>query len=346
MPASTDAWTLTAAAFPADGSDEQQLRFFTRYAVLAPSNHNTQPWRFEIGRSALALRADARRRLPVMDPDDRELLMSCGAALFSLRTAARSFGRLPEVERLPDPDVPDLLARVRLGGDGGASPEAVALREAILRRRTNRRPFADRPLPVGLPGALCRAAEAEGARLHLYTDPADKAALADLIAEGDHRQFDDAAFRAELAAWIRSPSTGDGIAPHHQGVPKALDAAAPAVAAVVRRFDRGDGTAAKDHQLAQGAPTLAVLTTEDDTREAWLRAGEALGHVLLRAQVEGVQASYLNQPIEVAALRPRLRTALGLDGHPQILVRIGRGPQLDPSPRRPAEEVIEEAPAL
>lgn len=339
MPVLDDLWTIDPAAFPADGTNEAQLRFLVRYAVLAPSSHNTQPWQFIVGENMLSLYADRQRCLPVVDPVDRALVMSCGAALFFLRTAACHFGRTPEVERFPDAADPDFLASVRLGEVCGEAPEAEALFEAIPHRRTNRRPFAEAPLPPGLPNALRRAAKAEGAHLRLFTDGDDKAALADLIAEGDRIQFDDEAFRNELAAWIRSPSAGDGLALHSQGAPQALNIAAPVVAAVIRRFDVGDGTAARDHDLAEGAPTLALLMTEKDTPLEWLRAGEALGHVLLRAQVEGVQASFLNQPVEVPELRGRLRDVFCPGSHPQLLFRMGSGPDVEPSARRPIYEV-------
>ena len=109
---------------------------------------------------------------------------------------------------------------------------------------------------------------------------------------------------------------------------------------VVRTFDMGNGQAAKDRQLAEGSPVLAILGTEDDTPTDWLAAGQALAGVLLRAQAEGVAASFLNQPIEVPELRPQLRDAIGRSGFPQLLLRMGYGPEVKPTPRRTVEEVL------
>jgi hypothetical protein len=108
----------------------------------------------------------------------------------------------------------------------------------------------------------------------------------------------------------------------------------------VRTFDLGGGMAAKDRQIAAGSPALAVLGTTEERPEAWLRAGQALARVLLTARAADVWASFLNQPIEVPALRPRLRDLLGLEGHPQLLLRLGHGRDVRPSPRRPVEEVL------
>ena len=104
----------------------------------------------------------------------------------------------------------------------------------------------------------------------------------------------------------------------------------------------GEQQADKDRALTEAAPALVVLGTDSDEPLAWLRAGEALARVLLRARASGIVAAFLNQPIEVQPLRPRLRAALDREGYPQILVRIGRGPEIAPAPRRPPEEVTED----
>ncbi len=81
-------------------------------AVWAPSVHNTQPWRFTAAGQQVSLYADADRGLAVADPDGREMMISCGAALFNVRLALRSLGYIPETRVLPDPGQPALVARV------------------------------------------------------------------------------------------------------------------------------------------------------------------------------------------------------------------------------------------
>src|SRR5262252_3090101 len=83
-------------------------------ASRAPSVHNTQPWRFAVGPHAIDLCAGPERRLG-QDRGGREMLISCGAALFGLRLAMRGLGYLPAVRLLPDQSRPTLLARVALG---------------------------------------------------------------------------------------------------------------------------------------------------------------------------------------------------------------------------------------
>ena len=101
-----DPWNVSADDFPADGTSEEKLWFTVQYAILAPSSHNTQPWKFRIHGNVVELYADLSRALPVVDPDKRELIMSCGAALFHLRTAIRYFGYGCQVETFPEPGEP------------------------------------------------------------------------------------------------------------------------------------------------------------------------------------------------------------------------------------------------
>ncbi len=342
-PADREPWQVDAAEFPAGGAPRDQLRHCLRYAILAPSGHNTQPWRFVLRDRSVDLRADRSRALPVVDPDDRALAISCGAALGNLRLALARFGLEHAVVPAPDPRDPDLLARVHLtGGVRPPDEDALALFEAIPNRRTTRRPFEER-MPAARDLMACAAAAlAEGACLHLVTAPVERDRVADLVAEGDRAQMHDPAFRAELARWMKSrrDRDHDGLSGAAFGMPDLLT---PVGALAVRSVDMGDSVAEKDRALAASGPVLALLTTPDDTVADWLAAGQALSRVLLTLTARDLTAAFLNEPVEVAALRDRLRLTLGVGGVPQLLLRVGYGPALSPAARRPLSEVLTEA---
>lgn len=331
-------WHVSAEDFPADGYASDQLEFLLNYAVLAPSNHNTQPWLFRIGVTDLAVYADRRRALRVVDPQDRELTISAGAVVFNLRVAAEYFGHEYRVELLPDPTEPNLLARFHLGLRADTGAEDVLLFHAITQRRTNRQPFLPDPLPPDLCTRLQNAAAQEGAWLVCIQDEERRAVLAELIAQADRVQWTDAGFRRELAQWVRpKPGASDGIPVQDYGIQDWLAAAGPLI---LRTFNRGDGQAARDHELATQSPCLALLGTDTDTPHAWLQAGQALQHVLLTARSEGVFASFLCQPIEVPELRARVAEVVGQSGSPQVLLRLGYGPEVPPTPRRSPREML------
>ena len=335
-----DPWVEALDEFPITGTIPEKLRALLRVAVLAPSGHNSQPWLFRINDDAIELWADRARALPVVDPDDRELVISCGAALAFLRVAMRHFGYAGWVGLFPDSAEPDLLARVGLGEERRATAADHAPFHAIAKRRTNRFPFEPATVPEPVLGRARAVAEEEGAWLQTLRGEEDRIALADLIAEGDRIQMADRTFRRELAAWVHANRSGsrDGMPGYAHGVGSLASTVEPLV---IRTFDVGKGRAARDHELALGSPVLSVLWTEDDSARAWLTAGQALGRALLSLQQDGVSASYLNQPIEVPELRQRLREHLGRPGFPQIILRLGYSLRsVRPTPRRRVAEVV------
>ena len=334
-----DPWAEAVDEFPLLASDEAKLRALVHYAVLAPSGHNTQPWRFRLRGDALELRADRSRALPVGDPADRELVMSLGAALFHLRLAARRFGHHLLVRTFPGLDDRDLVASVQLGADEPPTALERRLFAVIPRRHTCRLPFEERVVSFPVVEGLRRAAVAEGAWACRVSDES-QAMLADLVAEGDRRLLADRRVRRELAAWLHpnQSSKRDGVPGHAQGVGDIASIFAPFV---LRNFDVGPAQAVRDHDLALAAPLLLVLGSNADEPADWLVAGQALARLLLTARDEGLHASFLNQPIEVEELRVRLRSLLGRPGMPQLILRLGYGGDVRSTPRRPVSEVLE-----
>ena len=168
------------ALFPPPPSDAE-IDGLLELVVRAPSVRNTQPWRFVVDMGAVHIYADRSRQLLSLDPDGREMTMSCGAAALYLRVAARQMGWDTVVLPFPLQQAPDLVAAVtfrpcdRPGGDD-------RLFEALTARRTDRHSFSPEPLPSGIAAELAEAASAEGATVHVFEGPAEKDALARLVA--------------------------------------------------------------------------------------------------------------------------------------------------------------------
>jgi len=336
-----DPWQISEGSLPNRGTQSEKLRFILNYAVLAPSSHNSQPWLFKINENGVDLYADRTRALPVTDPDDRELIVSCGAALFHLRLALQHFGYVIRVESLSDSTNQDLLARVIVDtkNDYRASRVDNLLFNAMTKRRTNRMPFENRKIPDTLLQELQASASKEGTWLNFALGEDNRNQVADLISEGDRIQMANRHFRRELAAWVHPNRavSHDGMPGYALGI---SGFASSFASIVVRTFDIGKGQAAKDRQLASGSPVLGLLGTDGDSLSDWLSTGQALARVLLRARRDGVWASFLNQPVEVPELRPRLRDLFGRKGFPQMLMRMGYGQDVRPTPRRTPGEVL------
>jgi hypothetical protein len=324
----------TAAAAPMDA-----LRRSADRARLAPSIHNTQPWRFVIGPTALELHSDEERRLQVIDPQGRQLLLSCGCALLNARVSLAADGYDAHVDRFPDPSRPQLLARITLPTERRERPPLADLDAAIPRRHTNRRQFAPEPVPPALLRTLHNAAVAEGAALIAVTDAEHRAVVAELLRQANQVEEADPAYRMELATW-----TTDDLR-RRDGVPASAVPYGRGQAATdlpIRDFDpRGMGWLPADPESDRNQCLLLLASASND-QAGWLRAGEALERVLLIATREAYAASPFSQIIEVAETNRRLRQQLELDAYPQLLLRMGRAPAASPVPRRPLEEMLTE----
>jgi hypothetical protein len=326
------------AEFPVTGNARAQFAAALRYAVRAPSVHNTQPWWCRVRGGRLEVHADERRRLARADPAGRELVISCGALVEHLHVVVRRFGFEGQVE-VARGGPASLMATVELGAARRVDPLDRQLFDAIFRRRTNRRPFRRRAVPETLLERAVRRAAQRGATLGLLRDAVERALLADLVTAADRIQMADPSFRRELASWLRRAGTRrtDGIPAYAGKAPKLIRPVAPLL---VRTFDLGDGVAAFDRRLASGSPALAVLWTRNDDRLAWLDAGRALARLLLTLAAGGVSASFLNQATEVPEMRAELDAALGRGQTAQVALRLGYGEEVRETPRRPVSAIL------
>lgn len=316
-------WQIDEADFYELESFSDQVSFLLRYTVLAPSSHNTQPWIFRIADGGVEVFADYSRRLPLTDPDDRELLLSVGAAITNLRVAAAWFGFETTVmyERRPEQSVPVAFVAIR---ETCATDEGLrALFPAIRKRHTNRKPFTDDPIAGDAVSGLCDAIDEYPDTLRMLRRQ-DRTWVADLVAEGERRLMARSGVRAELADWLRPAEGGhyDGMCTDTLGI-------------------RGPFAARRDRERIEDAAALVTVTASDD-RVSLVQAGEILERLLLTITRQGLQYSFLNQAVEVPELRSKLQDLTLSSRPPQLLVCVGsaRETKARPAPRRPMESVV------
>jgi hypothetical protein len=320
----------------ADDSVQQRtlLEDCVRAATLAPSLHNSQPWRFRIGDGVVDVLADPGRRLDVLDPGGRELLISVGAAVFNLRLRLRAEGRLPAPAYFPDPEQPELVARVRLGAAVPAPEDVQRLAAAIEHRHTNRQPFARAVVPAGIVDSMTAAAATEDATLTV-ANPVSRNAIIALSQVADRRLRATGGYRAELARWTTHRL------PHRDGVPQTAAGPWDALETMpIRDFGLLQPGLARPSEAFEPYPMIMVLATVGDDRPAWLRAGQALQRVLLTATWHNLATTPISQPVEIPAIREQLTdTAAGVWA--QMVLRAGYGRPTVATPRRPLGDVID-----
>jgi hypothetical protein len=303
--------------------------------------HNTQPWRFTVTRQAIELYADASRQL-MEDLAGREMIISCGAALFGLRLAVGSLGYHPEVSLFPEPGQRRLLARLRAGRLAPMTSDEQAMLQAVPYRHTHRGAFEPGPLPAGLLERLRGDAEAEGATLTVIDDgPAYQQLTAILASWRRWRDLyptspAEIQTRAETLRWTRAAGSQA-----RDGVPADAFPAAPG-----RETGR---LPQRDFDLSRGwgfppsggppASATAILVAHGEDEQSWLRAGQALQRILLRAASRRVFARLQTQPLQSASVRAQIRGSLTPAGPPQLLLELGVAGASHPTARRSAGEL-------
>ena len=324
--------------FPVRGSSTEQWKFLLQSAILAPSIYNTQPWLFHIRYTYVEIYADRRRALPIADSEARFLMMSCGCTLFNLICAMRHYHCLGKLELLPGGH-PDLVARVHFGACGEGSADWPMLFTAVSKRRTCRRDLESERLSPGLEAELIAAARAEGAWLHFFTEEAEKVRVARMVFEAEKEQWNNAAYREELAKWVHTNhgSRSDGVPDYALPDDDLFSYPDPLLEPV---FDAGDGETARHHEVAASCPLMALLGCDRDFPCDWIQSGAALERVLLRAAAAGVYASFLNQAIANRESRMKLGFLCGYTGYPQMLFRLGSCEPGKATPRRLLDEML------
>jgi nitroreductase len=320
-------------------TDVRMLRGCVRAASLSPSLHNSQPWRFRITGTAVEVFVDRERQLHELDPLGREMLISVGAAVFTLRLAIRREGWMPSLSLFPESGEPELVARIQLARRSPPPAGVRALADAIAERHTHRHPLASAVVPADAIEQITKAASDEGATLTI-AGAVSRDAILGLGRVAEQRLRARGAYRAELGRWTRpTPHRRDGIPSAAIGPWDAMERMP------MRDFGLMQPQVWRTAERFETHPTIAVLATHGDGRLEWVRAGQALQRVLLVATCLHLATTPISQPVEVPAVRAML-TRTDADQWAQMVVRLGYGTPAPASPRRPLAEILEGEPPV
>ena len=307
-----------------------------RYATLAASSHNTQPWKFKLEPKRILILPDLLRRCPAVDPDDHHLYASLGCAAENLLVAAQAAGLKGHYSY-------DASASSVHVDFEQVTPVRSALFEAILRRQCCRAEYDGTSLSAEQLRLLEEAGCGTGVSVIFLTSRAQKEQVAEYVAEGNTTQFSDIAWAEELRSWIRfntrdAVRTGDGLYGPVMGnpeVPRWLGMLYMRFASSSKNQNQ------KDIRHIQSSSVIAVLFSEADDKSHWIEAGRCYERLALQAAAMDLRTAFINQPVEVPALRLQFARFLGIgDRRPDLIVRIGRGPEMPRSLRRPVEHVL------
>jgi nitroreductase len=344
-------WQIDDGDFPQEGNPGEKLEFLLRYAILAPSSHNSQPWKFHVEDDRIDVFADRDRWLKIADPERRELYISIGCALENLLIAAEHFGFGHEVEYLAERE-DDLSVSVRLASDQKMEGERdPALFEQIPERHTNHRVYEDRRIPEKDMAKVKTCVTEKGFRLFStnegpytrFTEKEIRNRIDDLITRADAIQLTDDAYKKELASWIGRGAFGSSW----------LMAKIGQLAVTYLNISKGQTR--KDSEMILSAPALVAIASADNERKSQIVAGQIFERIALTATSLGIAVHPMSQILEVPEIKAELREILevpeakaGVAGcsseasvYPQHTFRMGYAdPEDEHTPRRPLEEVL------
>ncbi|MEO8484315.1 MAG: Tat pathway signal protein [Acidobacteriota bacterium] len=309
-----------------------------RQATLAPSSHNTQCWRFRITEKAITIAPDLSRRCPAVDPDDHHLFVSLGCAAENMVHAALASGLHADPRYEP-------------GGDGAIAVNLEATQKrisplfhAIFERQCARGDYDGQAIAPGELRQLEQAGTGDGVNVRLLTARPAIERVLEYVVAGNTAQMNDAAFVKELKAWIRFGAdealrTGDGLfagASGNPALPRWLGSR------VMGLFFTAKSENERYSRQIRNSAGIAVFVSDRSDKAHWVEAGRCYERFALQATALGIRNAFVNQPVEVGAIRPQFAAWLGIASHqrPDLVVRFGRGPAMPLSMRRPVEEVL------
>jgi len=344
-------WQVSERDFPREGSPTEKLKFLLRYAILAPSSHNSQPWKFHIRDSEIDIFADKDRWLKVADADQRELYISVGCALENLLIAAEHFGYAHQEEYFPEGE-DNLAAVVKLTPKGKIEKQRdPVLFEQIPKRYTNHNLYETRKIPKAEMAQLHACIYEEGFWIFstnegpyiLFTEEELRRRIDELITRADAIQLTDRAYTKELGFWF-----GQGVF----GTPWLM---AKISRLALTYLNISKGQTKKDSEMLLSAPALVALASVADDRKSQVMAGQIFDRIALTATSLGMAIHPMSQILEVPEIQAKLRELLEVpevkaevaklspeeNVFPKQTFRLGYAePEKEQTPRRPLEEVL------
>jgi nitroreductase len=322
----SEAWNIKESDFPINGTSEDKALFLANYAVLAPSTHNSQPWKFNISENEIKIFPDKSRRLQVADAYQRELFISLGSALENLLVAAEHFGYGYNVTYITGETDPAIIVELAPGPSSSNS----RLFKAIPSRQTSGEPYENRTIKDSDLQILQSINGDWNGTVYLTSDSGIKSDFRDLVVQADQFQYSDPNYKSELGHWLSLGMMG----------PTGIQAVIAQLGVVF--LDMGSDQAKKDAALVNSTPVLGIIGSDENDRTSQIKAGQAFERLWLEATARGLSVHPMSQVLEVPETEAEMQKSLPTGSHylqQAFLLGYSKGEQ-DHTPRRPLQDVL------
>lgn len=339
MLANYKAWTINHEDFYKFESRIERLGFLVGYAILAPSSHNSQPWKFRVNEEYIELVPEHTRWLPKSDARYRQLFLALGCALENIIIASDYYGLRPKLSFVEKDGVFGARLDYKSADSLPRGPQSHLI-FSIAKRCTCRAPF-ERRLPEKSLLELVKGFSDERMRIDFVVSPEDRKAMAELTRDALIEALDDPEFRLELSRHTKSNITKSktGMPASGFGMPTAISLIAPFLVRSLNVY-RINGSATIK-LLAKDTPVIAVISSKNDGCEDWIRCGRMFERIALECQSRGIKTAPMAAAVEIGSYSRKLQDLLHTDFRPQVFFRMGYSKKEFPhSPRIPACEII------
>ncbi len=314
-------WNVDVSDYPAKGTFEDRAKFLLRYAILAPSAHNTQPWAYKISEGIIDVFRDVEHTLNDGDPTLRETWLGVGAFIENLSIAAQYFGMKAEVELKATLNTDLHIARVKLN-DNSQGHHYKDLFPGILRRHTNRGMYKKNLSPSFNPMKVAEYA-VTGTLVSVIDRPDVKERVAKMVETGTRIALSMPSMKKELAALVHNAAEKKSTGMTLESMFSTPPGAEPMKAE--RFLDAFDVEmyASETYKKWISSPLVIAISTELDGPSAWIESGRIMERIVLYGALCGLTHDIAAAPVEIPTISPLLRHEIGTEMRPQMLFRLG-----------------------
>ena len=333
------AWTINLRDFYTKSQTVDKLKFLIKFAVLAPSSHNSQPWSFEVSGGQIILSPDFSRALPASDTNHRQLYISLGCALQNILVAADYYGVKLGVNFFPN-NHNEIVLTAGQGEHPRDGDKKDHIIFSILTRHTNRSKYSAQ-IPDSNFLSWLRSQGNQDFKIDIIGSGATKDLISDVVVAANVAATRDKDFRRELSQFLKSNITKSklGMPMFGFGMPTPISLMAPWF---VKNFNVNRLSQKEDTRLLKEfTPTFVVISGRGDTKNDWVRVGQLLESIALNAEREGLRIAPMAAAIQIGEYYKELQKAVNTHDRPLVFFRLGYSDRVTKhSPRLPVGEVI------
>ena len=301
-----------------------RIYFLLKYAILAPSTHNTQPWLFKIESENCKIFIDSNRLLPESDPENRDLYISLGCSVQNLVEAAKIYGIFKSVSFYPKSKnlVADIYFKNVLTNKKKLDKKSLVIIKAIKNRKNSRGFFINKNIDKIILNKLRHLSLSDVIQVDFINKAEKIKIIAELTSESILKMYGIKQFRNELSSWINN-----NLSKRREGIPgyslKFSTLVSFFFPFITRNFNIGKLVAKLNYSSINSAPLICLLSTKNNTPEDWFKIGLLSEKIFIKCTQVGLSTSISVAALEVRSVRDLLKKKLGLVTNPQFIINIG-----------------------